>query len=163
MRSIIWSWKKYRCPQQKCKQLIYALNPCNKPLISLVSFQSFNWMIFSMKSNFCLTEICCIIRHQYNLVKRYCWWTVYLCTCLLRGGHSPPFFKIPFLPSEFQDVPTFYRPIGKTKVFVFNFDPQSIVILEEYLQKCKMQTWYNVFKSFLVNFMKSGCHLEKGI
>ena len=141
MRSIIWSWKKYRCPQQKCKQLIYALNPCNKPLISLVSFQSFNWMIFSMKSNFCL-----------NLVKRYCWWTVYLCTCLLRGGHNPPFFKIPLLLSS-KMSPPFIDLLGK----------QSIVILEEYLQKCKMQTWYNVFKSFLVNFMKSGCHLEKGI
>ena len=58
-------------------------------------------------------------------------------------GHtpSPLFSKIPpFL--EIQDVPTFYRPIGKTKVlndffnlFIYNFHPQSILILEEYLQK----------------------------
>ena len=41
-----------------------------------------------------------------------------------------------------QDVPTFYRPTGKTKVlnysfnqFVYNFYPQSILILKEYLLK----------------------------
>ena len=46
----------------------------------------------------------------------------------------------PFL--EIQDGPTFYRPIGKTKVlkhsfnrFAYNFYSQSILILEEYLQK----------------------------
>ena len=52
-----------------------------------------------------------------------------------------PFSKIlPFL--EIQDVPTFYRPIRKTKVlndsfnrFVYKFYPQSILILEEYLLK----------------------------
>ena len=43
---------------------------------------------------------------------------------------------------EIQDVPTFYLPIGKTKVlkdsfnqFVYNFYPKSILILEQYLQK----------------------------
>ena len=54
---------------------------------------------------------------------------------------SPLFSKI--LPSlEIQDVPTFFRLIGKTKVlkdsfnrFVDNFYPQSILILEEHLQK----------------------------
>ena len=60
-----------------------------------------------------------------------------------KGSHTPPppFSKIPpFL--EIQDVPTFYRPIGKTKVlndsfnrFVYKFYPQSILILEEYLLK----------------------------
>ena len=53
----------------------------------------------------------------------------------------PPFSKIPpFL--EIQDVPTFHRSIGKTKVlnnscnrFVYSFFPQSILILEERLQK----------------------------
>ena len=50
-----------------------------------------------------------------------------------------PFSKIP------QDVPTFPRPIRKTKVlndsfnwFVYKFYPQSILILEEYLLK-----WWN--------------------
>ena len=51
----------------------------------------------------------------------------------------PPFSKIPpFL--EIQDVPTFYRPIRKTKVlndffnpFVYKFYPQSILIVEGYL------------------------------
>ena len=55
--------------------------------------------------------------------------------------HPPPFSKIPpFL--EIQDVPTFHRSIGKTKVlnnscnpFVYSFFPQSILILEERLQK----------------------------
>ena len=47
---------------------------------------------------------------------------------------------LPFL--EIKDVPTFYRPIAKTKVlidsfnqFVCKFYPQSILILEEYLLK----------------------------
>ena len=51
------------------------------------------------------------------------------------GPHSPHFLEI-------LDVPTFYRPIGKTKVlnysfnqFVYNFYSQSILILEEYLEK----------------------------
>ena len=50
------------------------------------------------------------------------------------------FSKIPpFL--EIQDVPTFYRPLGKTKVrkdsfnqFVYHFYPKSILNLKEYLQ-----------------------------
>ena len=54
---------------------------------------------------------------------------------------SPPFPKItPFL--EIQDVATFHRFIGKTKVlndscnqFLCDFYPQSILVLEEYLQK----------------------------
>ena len=60
-----------------------------------------------------------------------------------RSAPPPPpsFSKFPpFL--EIQDVPTFHRPIGKTKVlndsfnrFVYNFYPQSILILEEYLLK----------------------------
>ena len=64
-----------------------------------------------------------------------------------KRGHTllfvgqPPFSKIPpFL--EIQDVPTFYRPIRKTKVlndpfnrFVYKFSPQSILIFEEYLLK----------------------------
>ena len=60
-----------------------------------------------------------------------------------KGVHTPlPFSKIsPFL--EIEDVTTFYRPIGKTKVlkdsfnrFLYlNFYSQSILILEEYLQK----------------------------
>ena len=60
-----------------------------------------------------------------------------------KGGHTPSPSKIPpFL--EIQDVPTFYRPIRKTKVlndsfnrFVYKFYPQSILILKEYLLK-----WY---------------------
>ena len=65
-----------------------------------------------------------------------------------KSGHTPPpflgqppFSKIlPFL--EIQDVPTFDRPIGKTKVlndsfnqFVYKSYQQSILILEEYLLK----------------------------
>ena len=62
-----------------------------------------------------------------------------------KGGHTPPpFSKIsPFL--EIQDDPTFYRPIGKTKVLndsfnrvLYKFYSQSILILEEYLLK-----WWN--------------------
>ena len=53
---------------------------------------------------------------------------------------NPPFSKIPpFL--EIQDVPTFHRSIGKTKElnnscnqFVYNFYPQSILVLEECLK-----------------------------
>ena len=58
---------------------------------------------------------------------------------------QPPFSKVsPFL--KIQDVPTFYKPIGKTKVlndsfnrFVYKFYPQSILIFKEYLLK-----WWNV-------------------
>ena len=54
---------------------------------------------------------------------------------------TPLFSKIPpFL--ETQDVSTFHRSIGKTKVlnnscnqFLYNFYPQSMLILEECLQK----------------------------
>ena len=81
-----------------------------------------------------------------------------------KGVHtSPPLSKIsPFL--EIQDVPTFYRPIRKTKVlndsfnqFVYKFYPQSILTLEKYLLK------WGECKCFLVNFMKNGCQLEKEI
>ena len=64
------------------------------------------------------------------------------------GGHTPPFLgQPPFflrfpLFLEIQDVSTFYRSIGKTKVlnnscnqFLYNFYPQSMLILEECLQK----------------------------
>ena len=69
-----------------------------------------------------------------------------------KGGHtchssrstpppSPPFSKVyPIL--GIQDVSTFHRSIGKTKVlinyckqFAYHFYPQSILILEENLQK----------------------------
>ena len=64
-----------------------------------------------------------------------------------KEGHTPlfldqpPFSNIPLF-LEIQDAPNFHRPIRKTKVmnksrnqFVYNFYPQSIFILEEYLQK----------------------------
>ena len=60
-----------------------------------------------------------------------------------KGGHTPPpsFSEIPLFV-EIQDVPTFYRFIGKAKVlnnscnqFVSNSYPQSILVLEECLQK----------------------------
>ena len=55
--------------------------------------------------------------------------------------YPPPFSKIsPFL--EIQNVPTFHRFIRETQVlnkfcnqFVYHFYPQSILILEECLQK----------------------------
>ena len=65
-----------------------------------------------------------------------------------KGGHPSPLFQIntPFskipLFLEIQDVPTFHRLIKKTKVlnnfcnrFVYNFYPQSILVLEECLKK----------------------------
>ena len=50
----------------------------------------------------------------------------------------PPFLRFsPFWKSKMP--PPFFNSIGKTKVLkdqvVDNFDPQSILILEEYLQK----------------------------
>ena len=52
-----------------------------------------------------------------------------------KGGHTPPFLEI-------QNVSTFHSSIGKTIVlnnscnqFVYNFYPQSILILEECLLK----------------------------
>ena len=65
-----------------------------------------------------------------------------------KGGHTHlPFSRLiplskipPFL--EIQDIPNFYRPIGKIKVLnesfnqlLYKFHPQSILILEEYLLK----------------------------
>ena len=63
-----------------------------------------------------------------------------------KGGHTPPPFLVqppPFL--EIQDVPTFHRSFGKTKVlkvlnnscnqFAYHFYPQSVLVLEECLQK----------------------------
>ena len=60
-----------------------------------------------------------------------------------KGGHTPPpflRFRPPFL--EIQDVPTFHRFIRKTKVmnnscnqFLYHFYLQSILVLEECLQK----------------------------
>ena len=54
-----------------------------------------------------------------------------------KGGHTPFSTIPPFL--EIQDIPTFYRPIKKTKVLnesfnqlLYKFYPQSILILEEY-------------------------------
>ena len=61
-----------------------------------------------------------------------------------KGVIPPPPPPPPSFPEiqEIQDAPTFYGPIGKTKVLcesyyrvVYNFYPQSILILEEYLQK----------------------------
>ena len=101
--------------------------------------------------------------------------TVFIYT-VGKGGHTPcfpdqvsPFSKIsPFL--EIQDVPTFHRPIKKTKVlndsfnrFVYKFYQQNILILEGYLLKWWNGNLINTFKCFLVNFMKNGCQLEKGI
>ena len=59
-----------------------------------------------------------------------------------KGGHTPPplFKDSHFL--QIQDVPTFHRSLRKTKVlnnygnqFVYHFYPQSILVLEECLQK----------------------------
>ena len=78
-------------------------------------------------------------------------WLLSGCQVVGKGGHTLPtlfldqppplFLRFPaFL--EIQDVPTFHRFIGKTKVlnnycnqFVYNFYSQSILILEECLQK----------------------------
>ena len=75
--------------------------------------------------------------------------TIFICfklrIIIVGKGGQPPFSNIPPPFLEIQDVPTFYRPIRKTKVlndsfnwFIYNFYPQSILILEEYLQK-----WWN--------------------
>ena len=60
-----------------------------------------------------------------------------------KGGHTPPSSKIPpplFL--EIQDISNFHRALRKTKAqnnscnqFVYHFYPQSILVLEECLQK----------------------------
>ena len=82
----------------------------------------------------------------FLLLFQFCCTFMYYCI-VCKGGHTPsflgqtPFSKIPpFL--EIKDVPTFYRPTSKTKVlinwFIYNFYLQSILILEEYLQK-----WWN--------------------
>ena len=59
-----------------------------------------------------------------------------------KGVIPPPFLDQPPPFLEIDDVPTFHRSIKKTKVlnnsckqFVYNFYPQSILILEECLQK----------------------------
>ena len=57
-----------------------------------------------------------------------------------RSTPPPPFLRLPL--SRNPRCPTFYMPIRKTNVlkdsfnrFVYNFYPQSILILEEYLRK----------------------------
>ena len=57
--------------------------------------------------------------------------------------------------------PTFIGLLGKTKVlnnscnqFVYNLYPQSLLILENIYKSGEMQTLYNAFKCFLVNFLK---------
>ena len=84
-------------------------------------------------------------------------------------GPTSPFSKNPLF-LETQDVPTFYRSIGKTKVlndafnrFVHKFYPQSILNFGRIfikVVKCKFDIMPFIF---LVNFMKNGCQLEKGI
>ena len=61
---------------------------------------------------------------------------------LLFLNQPPPLFSKITLFLEIQDVLNLHRPIVKAKVlkdvfnwFVYNFYPQSILILEEYLQK----------------------------
>ena len=55
---------------------------------------------------------------------------------------QPPFSKIPPNFLEIQDGPTFHRSLRKTELlnnscnqFVYHFYPQSILVLEECLQK----------------------------
>lgn len=67
---------------------------------------------------------------------------------VVRGSY-PPFTSI-HLFLEIQDVPIFYRPINLCIIFY----PQSIVILEEYLQKLQNEL-------FSHQCMKSGCQLER--
>ena len=68
---------------------------------------------------------------------------MYICIINIvgKGGHTPPVLGQPLF-LEMQDVPTFYRSIGKAKVLnesfnrlLYKFYPQSILILEEYLLK----------------------------
>ena len=86
----------------------------------------------------------------------------------------PPLFLSKIPPFQKSKMSPPLMSIGKTKVlnnscnhlYVYNFYPQSILILKECLQykSGEMQTCiYNAFKCFLVNFMKRGCQLEKGI
>ena len=83
----------------------------------------------------------------YTYIHRYIHGYIHTCVhrlCLVgKGSNNPPpphpFSKIlPFL--EIQNVPSFYRPIEKTKVLnesfnqlLYKFYPQSILISEEYL------------------------------
>ena len=84
---------------------------------------------------------------------------------LIRVVTPHPFSRsTPFL--EIWDVPTVYRPIRKTKVLnesfkqlLYKFYPQSILILEEYLQSGEMQIWYNA----LCLLMFSGQFYEKWV
>ena len=88
---------------------------------------------------------------QYVNVQSFAlvWMSLYLVLSFSRPkmfsqlvrGVIPPFLRFPPL-LEIQDIPTFHRSIGKTKVlnnsftqFVYNFYPQGILILEECLQK----------------------------
>ena len=85
------------------------------------------------------------------------------CCCIQMsfvGVDQPPpplFFFKTSLFLQIKDIPTIHRSIGQTKVlnnsfnqFVYNFYPQSIG---------EMETWYNAFKFFLINFIKTGCQL----
>ena len=72
---------------------------------------------------------------------------IFISPAKSKGGSCPPFLDQPPLSKippflEIEDVPTIHRSIGKAKVlnnscnqFVYNFYPQSILILEECLQK----------------------------
>ena len=61
-----------------------------------------------------------------------------------KEGNTPPFLRLPPPPpfQEIQDAPTFHSSLGKTKVlnnscneFVYYFYSESILVLEECLQK----------------------------
>ena len=90
---------------------------------------------------------------KFEIYQNVCFvvWLVFFLFIYIivgKGVHTPPFSRStpPFskIPSflEIQDVPTFHRSMGKTEVlnnscnhFAYNFYPQSILILEECLEK----------------------------
>ena len=125
---------------QYVPSLIIAINEDFSLLVA------YNLSKYALFCKVFMRAFCLICLNFFLLLFQFCSTFMYYCI-VSKGSHTPsflgqpPFSKIPpFL--EIKDVPTFYRPTRKTKVlinwFIYNFYPQSILILEEYLQK-----WWN--------------------
>ena len=103
-----------------------------------------------------------MIKASCNIIGRSPWG--YVTILVGREVIPPP----PFLKSKMS--PPFRGLQGKQKCWMFLLTDLYIISTHKVSEFWKniyksgeMQTRYNAFKCFLINFMKSSCQLEKGI